>query len=248
MVRAAEEDAAGLLNGGTAALGGPKWRTHYDNKDGWRRLIESDEKFLSEIENELSGLNWWKNKLVGTLDVYEGIKKNTQDRLMQARESLAMDMIDDIDELKPEVWAKLSIEQKEDVIQQVHEAYAEAYGVQPITFEVDDINSTPGNEGRQGYMEPDGQKIVLDDDSFNSDDPRKALNTVVHESRHVLQKRATEDAGIFDYVPEETRDTWRENFKNYKSYPKYSYDEYKTQPVEDDAFDKGDEAEDYLYE
>ncbi|HEX3049303.1 MAG TPA: hypothetical protein VHP83_01510, partial [Aggregatilineaceae bacterium] len=110
------------------------WRDHIDQEDALRGMIEDNERFLDHIEGELSGANYWKNLMAGTLDDYQQMQAETQARIRQLREQLAFDMMADIEGLKPEVWTGLSMEQREDVMRHVHEAYAEAYGFAPVEY------------------------------------------------------------------------------------------------------------------
>ncbi|HEX3052648.1 MAG TPA: hypothetical protein VHP83_18455, partial [Aggregatilineaceae bacterium] len=165
----------------------------------------------------------------------------------------ALDMMADIDGLKPEVWTVLSMDQREDVMRQVHEAYAEAYGFDPVEYEVRDINQV--QKGLRGQT--NGSRILLDDDILKSDDPREAFKTTVHESRHVLQNRAEgvlglwEPTGAYNYIPKDTVNAWRWNRFTYYSPPPNAtpeqFQRYQDQIVEQDARAAADRAATDLY-
>lgn len=240
-----------------ASASGPQWRTHYDNEDAWRRIIENDEQFLDEIEGQLSGWNYWMNKLAGVDDDYERIRQETEQRIMQSRERLAMDLIDNIDGLKPEVWQTLTPEQRLEVLEEVHRAYASAYGADPISVSMDTtmVDTTRGAVTRHGSrynLQGDltgysSMTLAINDDLLNSSDPTQALTTMVHESRHVVQLRAVLDgsrSGAFDYVPDSVLDDWRRSFNQYDR-AKMTYWE---RPSEVDARGAGSRASDHLYE
>jgi len=221
------------------------WRDHADHEAALLGMIADNEQLLDHINSELSGLNYWKNLMAGTLDDYQRMQAETQARIFELRERLAYDMLADLEGLKPEVWVDLSMEEREAVMRQVHATYAEAYGFNPAEYDVKDINQV--QKGLRGQT--NGSRILLDDDILKSDDPREAFKTTVHESRHVLQRRAADDA--VNYVPDEVVDAWRKNQSSYYSPPpnatQEEFERYKNQVIEQDARDAADEAATDLY-
>jgi len=82
--------------------------------------------------------------------------------------------------------------------------------------------------------------VVEGNDGINS---YKLLTTVVHELRHAYQHAACDNPDQY-VVSDETINTWRESFNNYKSSsgfekegmsPSEAYNAYRNQAVEKDA-------------
>lgn len=55
---------------------------------GFQTSLAGDEKLLAEVENELSGANYWKNWLMGTLGTYETIRSETLARMQTTKERI----------------------------------------------------------------------------------------------------------------------------------------------------------------
>jgi|GEM_PF-4998699 len=87
-----------------------------------------------------------------------------------------------------------------------------------------------------GYYDHNVNKIAINNEQLESDEPYDALRTYYHEERHAYQHDQVEklEEGKTDN-PEQTQE-WKENFDNYDE-PGSDFELYENQPVEQDARD-----------
>jgi uncharacterized protein YukE len=175
-----------------------------------------------------------------------------------------------------EAWEDMNEEDQKKVLQEIARQELEAYGAPELTVYFDSDTGVSGYWIESGGLRFwRGEHIVIDDSVIGDPD---SLNTVAHEARHAAQNQWIEDtdgpgwkfwaddtsAEEYDRiereygVTQEEIEAWRENDKDYKSYPDdpqppetapleeqwewYNrYLEYREQPLEVDAFDTGDE-------
>lgn len=164
--------------------------------------------------------------------------------------------VQDIDEYgtaTPDVaerWAQLTDSERRAIIEEMIEELADDSGIDLPTIDWRDESWGPNGQFSNG--EPG--TVSLNEGLL--DDPR-ILHTVAHELRHGRQFEAIRDQDDFhwpwqddplddhkdDGITEEQVDEWDDNFDNYQSTsdPGVTYEDYFTQPVEEDARDSGRE-------
>lgn len=182
--------------------------------------------------------------------------------------------------VNPEIaraWKDMDREDQERVLQEIARQELEAYGAPELTVHFDSDTGYSGYWTESGGLRFwRGEHIVIDDAVVSNPD---SLNTVAHEARHAAQNQWiedtdapsswelwAEDSSAEEYerierehgVTQEEIEAWRENDKDYKSYPddpqppddapqeehdawNEEYEAYREQPLEEDAFDTGDE-------
>jgi hypothetical protein len=147
-----------------------------------------------------------------------------------------------------ERWAELSDAERRAVIELMIRELAEESGLDMP--EIDWRDESWGSNGSWGEGPP--PTVSLNEGLL--DDPR-LLHTVAHEVRHGRQHEAVRDVEDRvhwpwddpfeghrdDGISEEQAETWGDNFDDYQSTedPDVSYDDYRSQPVEQDARDEG---------
>lgn len=149
-----------------------------------------------------------------------------------------------------EQWAQLSDAERRAIIEEMIEELAEENGVEMPTIDWRDESWGPNGQWS------DGEPGTVSLNEGLLDDPR-ILHTVGHELRHGRQFEAIRDHDDWqwpweddpfdehadDGITEQQVEEWDENFDDYQSTsnPGTSYDDYFTQPVEEDARDSGRE-------
>jgi WXG100 family type VII secretion target len=155
-------------------------------------------------------------------------------------------------------WAKLSTAEKKRALQNMADDIAKQNGMKSIPVSVEPI---PDEGGTRTHGEWDGKKIRVNEVDLNN--PSVAMNTVAHEAQHAVQQNAAEKVDQVDPatgqkaqlppgITEEQARSWKDNFANYKPAPtefvigpgnpyKARWDRYLNQPVEKDAFARGDQ-------
>jgi hypothetical protein len=179
---------------------------------------------------------------------------------MTIANSIPSGTVQDIDEYGTadpavaERWAELTDAERRAIIEQQIRELADEYGIDMPT-----IDWRPESWGSNGMWSEDSGTVSLNEGLL--DDPR-LLHTVAHEMRHARQNEAIDDEGAFhwpweddpfkeheeDGITEEQVHEWEDNFDDYQSTsdPGVTYEDYFTQPVEDDARDSGREYLDGL--
>lgn len=156
-----------------------------------------------------------------------------------------------------ERWAQLSDSQRRAVIEEMIEELADEYGV-----DLPDIEWMDESWGSNGSWS-DGEPGTVRLNEGMLDDPR-LLHTVAHEMRHARQHEAVRDQDDWhfpwqddpfdehkeDGITEEQAEEWDDNFDDYQSTsnPGVTFEDYFTQPVEEDARNTGREFLDGLTE
>lgn len=175
-------------------------------------------------------------------------------------DSIPAGHVTDVDEYgtaSPEVaerWAELSDRERRAIIEEMVVELADENGVQDPTIEwMDEAWDANGQWS-------DGQPGTVRFNEGMLDDPR-ILHTVAHEMRHGRQFEAMRDKDDWhwpwqddpldehtaDGITEEQVEQWQRNFDDYQSTSNGdSYEDYFTQPVEEDARDSGREYLDGL--
>jgi WXG100 family type VII secretion target len=216
------------------------------------RWIDTNEKILHDNNQQLTGLNYLDNLLHGKLPGYEAVRDDMQKLIQTERSQLALDKIKNIDGIQPDVWKTLSPDERRATLLQVHEAYAEAYGMQPAKLEFGTIPQGGQGVATPAYYDPATKTMYVDDRLIAPTylSPENAVpslvGSVVHESRHALQHQVIDDPGKFDYISQTQVNVWRDDFAKSID-PNESYERYQNQPVEADAFKAEGEVEQYVF-
>jgi hypothetical protein len=178
-------------------------------------------------------------------------------------DSIPSGHVTDVDEYgtaDPEVaerWAQLTEAERRAIIEEMVEEQAEENGVEtPI---IDWRDESWGSNGQ--WSDGDPGTVSLNEGLL--DDPR-LFHTVAHELRHGRQYEAIRDEDDWQFpweddpfdehkedgITEDQVEQWEENFDDYQSTsdPGVTYEDYFTQPVEEDARDSGREYLDGLTE
>lgn len=171
-------------------------------------------------------------------------------RLIQSeRSQLALQALGRINEIRRDVWVKLSRDQRADALREVHRAYLSAYGMGPATLRFELIPQG-SNTPTLGQYDANTGVLTVDDRLLVPDisKPEAAVvflvNTVVHESRHYLQWRVARHPKSFPSFYQAIE--WHQAYHSPVS-PTNDYKAYRANAVESDAFVSGDEAAKYLY-
>jgi hypothetical protein len=144
--------------------------------------------------------------------------------------------------LTPEHWSNLQEGQRHELLRNVHTDIAQAYGFAPYPIEARFLPI----ESRGSFSAVD-KKIVINRRLLAKDNPKQALTTLAHESRHAYQHHAINQP--LWMIPVDRRDTvrsWKENWDDYKA-PGRVFEDYYKQPVEVDARAFADEVVRRLY-
>lgn len=131
---------------------------------------------------------------------------------------------------QPEVWEKLSPQERHHLLVEVHREVAKVYHFPEAKVEI--ANDLP--QGVNG-LHKEGL-IQINHRLIEKEDPTKALETLLHESRHAYQDYMIKQP-VWQ-IPQERREEvkkWRDNLEHYRSPNKYGFWDYYHQPVEVDA-------------
>jgi hypothetical protein len=181
----------------------------------------------------------------GLIAGYAQQERAIQLQLMTLRQQLAHDLIDDLPQLRPDVWRTLGLKERLRVALAVHQRYAQAFRMflTPIKIE-----HAPHYQLDGSYRHNAGQDPILriNDDELMHPDPAEMVNTLVHETRHALHHQAVDQPSDFDYIPADWIEAWRENLEAYIPFWQDAR-AYRQQPIERDAWAAGQAAQDHLY-
>ncbi len=194
------------------------------------------------------------------LTVLDSTVNDLRNQIQGMRTGLALDLIDQISGTSIEEWQALPVDQRDEVLVKVHEAYAKAFGFDPVPVKFDDFAGASngkakydiGLEVHETHMEkgqlistlkdmtgdPEDDSITINESLLTADKPY-AVPYVVHESRHVMQNRAGWNPDAYNYLPDDLTKAWKKNFFKYITYDNGEA-MYTGQPVEADAYDTQD--------
>ncbi len=176
--------------------------------------------------------------------------------LFSAENNLASALEQSFKEIFRMKWANMSTDERLVFLQDQHDALAKKYGIEPVKIYFEDLPDLAGQDalgvtkGVTGLLgvigqlllgEKGKQHIAIDIDNINSDDPWEIQNTLMHETRHVMQYYFVEHSDQRPAnITEEQIKSWRDNFDNYRR-PEDDFQAYRDQPVEQDARNFGDQ-------
>lgn len=152
------------------------------------------------------------------------------DEFKQAK--LLADYLNGLEELHPEMWSNLSIEEKEEVFQRIERQFSEVAGRPEMKIEIEELSP-----GIHGFIDWRGKRIVINACLLSSDTPddlRTSVKTLIHEGRHAYQlsnvviKRTEPNIERFK--------AWTTNLQTgYKNAARFGFQAYYMQPIEVDA-------------
>lgn len=137
-----------------------------------------------------------------------------------------VEALQQIEGIKPEVWEKLSLQERVTVLQTVESVMAEAQERPELQIVAEKM--PPNSFGRFN-----GRAIYINELHLSNNEVAEHVDTIIHEGRHAYQLYAIEHPGYHS----DNLDVlaWRENFAEYKTVQKHGARAYSTQPVEVDA-------------
>ena len=131
------------------------------------------------------------------------------------------------------VWAKLSYNEKLELLNRVNKRVAELYGYTEPKLNVDKGSSNYGSFGAFFW------DVTINKNSLENDDCYEVIDTYFHELRHSFQHRAVaNELTDKEECSKEERLMYKENFK-YGNYFPGDSDYYLYQYVERDAWATG---------
>jgi hypothetical protein len=142
--------------------------------------------------------------------------------------------LDEIDGTRPRHWSKMDLEQRVEVLQNVHDVVALVYNFAPGTVKVARLPpSERGNFSESTELIQINTRLVMGNDHV------QPLKTLMHESRHAYQwslvKHVRRGFGWHSDTDWTLAQEWSDNFDDYKSPERYGSQEYMKQPIEVDA-------------
>ena len=126
-------------------------------------------------------------------------------------------------------YAEADIEQRAEYIKEFHDGFALMSGYS------DNLCFSEMEPNNCGAFDSDSKQIDLNTELLHSYNPKDAMITIMHESRHAFQDFAIEHPDMVDVDPAKIKE-WEDNFKNYIR-PELDIEAYNKQPVEVDAED-----------
>ena len=155
------------------------------------------------------------------------------------------DRLSTIEEIKQERWAEITLPERTEALRCVGRELREEHGTPEPMMLVEDLP-----EGELGRYDPSTGEMKVDTSLVESDDPREAVRTYVHEFRHGFQDE-TDSAyrNRLGYVNAPTDEVlkWTANERDYKVPPETPFETYEKQPLEADSRRYSDEVIRRLY-
>ncbi len=140
--------------------------------------------------------------------------------------SRGIEALQKLEGIRPEVWEKLGINERLEVLQTVENYMAEIQERPPVKVYANQMEPFVF-----GYF--DGESIYLNANHLLSNDVAKRVETTIHEGRHAYQRYAVENPGHHSDDLEVS--VWAENLADYRTMQMHGARAYKAQPVEVDA-------------
>ena len=167
-------------------------------------------------------------------------------RLSDAQDGMSDESKDTLGE-----WDKAAPEQKTEALQDYSDQLSNEFDTESSPS-VNCDSFGEGAENEAGYYNPSDQSIHVNSDCPENATPEGAMNTVGHEFEHYRQEmegaeNPSPDVQVsnpeaFEKYGEQVDSDGRLSTGEYIT-PDEDYDSYRAQPLEDDAFDMGDRAE-----
>lgn len=189
----------------------------------------------SETFKELK--NWFESLLDMIKKWKEKSEEEQADKDMQKeiRKLLSSDK-----RFSSKAWLKATEEEREQILRELLTELEKIYNIDisDINFEKIETESEGTTLGVLNYSESGDMTITLNDKLVKNDlNYMSAINTLLHEMRHGYQHSVCDNPEKYENVSEETIESWRDNFSDYKTSEDDGFDAYEKQPVEQDARD-----------
>ncbi len=142
----------------------------------------------------------------------------------------AVDEINQIEGIQPEVWENLNAGERLGVLQSIEDRMAGIQGRPPVEIGAHEMDASTFG----GW---NGQTIELNAAHLQSDMPvSEFIDTIVHEGRHAFQDYAIQNPGVVSDAS--IVNAWAENRMpgNYLRAEEYGQELYLAQPLEADAW------------
>lgn len=141
----------------------------------------------------------------------------------EVKEEIAT-FLESYEDIRFENWAKMSMEQKREVLQTAEIWIANIEHRPPMNVQLEKMPKS----GVMGYQDESGGKIALNSDIVghgSMESHRKTLDTLIHEGRHAYQHYNVDRCMIHESAAQVQ--SWRENFYD----PKYEYYQCQGQKI-----------------
>lgn len=140
----------------------------------------------------------------------------------------AVDEINQIEEIRPEVWQNLEAGERLAVLQSIEDRMAAIQARPAVTVSAHEMDASTFG----GW---NGQAIELNAAHLASDmSVSEFVDTIVHEGRHAFQDYAIQNPGVVSDAS--IVNAWAENRENYLRAEEYGQELYMAQPLEADAW------------
>ncbi len=151
------------------------------------------------------------------------------------------------DRYSEETWKNASVEERKQILEDFMNEVAEIMGID-VKDNIRHLNQAPENNMiLNGQYNRSSNRVSINMWIVENRSPERSyqlMTTIVHELRHAYQYAAVEDPTKFQ-VSQETIDSWKDSFNNYKSTDGFmrkegmsadeAYQAYRNQAVERDA-------------
>lgn len=141
----------------------------------------------------------------------------------EVKESIA-NFLESFDDIKFENWSKLSLEEKQEILQTAENCIANIEHRPPKNVQLERMSEP----GIMGYQDESCNKIAINSDIVGNNSMeghRKVIETLVHEGRHAYQHYNVDVCMIHESGAQVQ--SWRENFYN----PEYGYYQSQGQKI-----------------
>lgn len=155
------------------------------------------------------------------------------------------DVMVNMEQLRPEEWQKLSLEERVDVLNDLETKIAEIEHRPSCPIEVENLGPVYEMcgelQGHMGYHQTDilgNERIVINTELVGSDNPayfREVLDTIVHEGRHSYQTYNLDVRETHTSHGDLTNWQINRDFMGYQDADKCGFRAYWMQPLEADA-------------
>ncbi len=145
--------------------------------------------------------------------------------------SRGIETLQQVDGLKPDVWEKLSLNERLEVLQEVENGMAEVQG-RPAAKVI------TRKKGGFGAYSVKSNTIFINEKFLARNDIAEQVDVTIHEGRHAYQRYAIIHPGFHANESEvlEWKDNLKDGCKNFRTIQLHGFRAYRTQPVEYDAW------------
>lgn len=155
------------------------------------------------------------------------------------------DRLSEVDGLKQDQWAAMDATERTWTLRHAGDAIAKEHASPNPTLFVEELP-----DGESGHYDPATGEMRIDTALVESDDPRDALKTYLHEFRHSYQNETdlAYEKNMITVAPTEKAAEWTANEREgYRVPPEVSFETYAGQPMEADSRSFADDVIRKLY-